>query len=182
MSGIVSIDGMYPKAIDKSSFKDEYLPNVISNVRFHSILGFTGVYRWQTYLQPEKFNITQLEKNDAYGENEIQLYRRLVANKFLTKEMRGQIKCLEENMKELKEYEYSEDLPVLQLLTKDTIAEYYNRSEDMKKYATNIVTNTNIQKIKILNGNVNKYLFEEPDIILNAIRNDFVTTYENANI
>lgn len=179
VEAIVSIDGMYPKAIKKSSFKDEYLPNYISNVRFYSIIGITGIYRWETYLEPEKYNINKLEENDSYGENEIKLYRRLVANKFLTKEMRNQIKSLEKNMKELQEYQYPEDLPVLQILFKDSITEYENRGEDLKKYATDIVTNTSIQKTRIVNGNIEKYLFEDSETILNAVKNDLILNYNN---
>lgn len=176
VAGIISIDGMYPQAINKDSFKNDYLPNLISNVRFYSIASFTGLFRWETYLKPENFNIDKLEKNDAYGENEIKLYRKLVANKFLTKEMRGQIDKLESNMEELKAYTYPKNLPVLQILTTETIEEYNSRNENMKKYATDIVTNSSIQKITILDDNVEKYLFEKPSSILNAIKYDYITT------
>lgn len=184
VAGIISIDGMYPKAINKSSFKDKYLPNAISNVNFYSVVGFTGLFRWETYLNPERFNINKLEANDSYGENEIKLYRRLLANKFLTKEMRGQLTSLEDNMKDMSEYQYHEGLPVLQILTKDSIEEYSNRNEDMKKYATNMVTNTGIQKISILNGNVQQYLFENPEKIFNTVKYDYKTeaSEEDLNI
>ena len=178
VTSIISIDGIYPKAIKKSSFKDEYLTNYISNVRFYSILGISGIYRWETYLDPEKYNITKLEKNESYNENEIKLYRKLLANKFLTKEMRNEIKCLEENMKELQDYEYPESLPVLQILLRDSIKEYENRGEDLKKYATDIVTNPSIQKTRILDGNIEEYIFEDSETIINAVKNDLIIKYD----
>lgn len=188
VAGIISVDGMYPKAITKTSFKDDYLPNLISNVRFYSIASFTGIFRWETYLSPEKFNIDKLENNDSYGENEVKLYRRLVANKFLTKEMRGQISMLESNMEDLQDYKYPDNLPVLQILTNDSIKEYNDRNEDMQKYAKNIVSNSSIQKITILDEDIEKYLFEKPSTILNAVRYDYITetiqdnTFDKPNI
>ena len=177
--GIVSINGMYPKAINRDSFKDEYLPNYISNVNFHSIISLSGLYRWETYLYPEKYNIDKLEKNEAYEETEIKIYRRLLANKYYTKEMRNQIKALESNMKEMVDYEYPENLPVVQILLNSTVEEYGARGENYKKYATDVVTNTKIQKTRILNKEIEYYLFEDSKIILNALRNDLIFDYED---
>ena len=175
---VVSIDGMYPNAINKKSFKDEYLPNYISNVNFHSVISFSGLYRWETYLYPEKYNIDKLEKNDSYEETEIKIYRRLLANKYYTKEMRNQIKALEANMKEMLEYEYPENLPVVQILLNSTVEEYKTRGENLKKYATDMVTNTKIQKTRVLNNELEHYLFEDTKIILNSLRNDLIFDYE----
>ena len=179
VSAIVSIDGMYPKAINKDSFKDDYLPNYISNVKFHSIIGFTGLYRWETYLYPEKYNIDKLENNDSYKETEIKIYRRLLANKYLTKEMRNQLKYLENNMKEMLEYEYSENLPVVQIVLNDRIDEYQSRGENLKKYVTDVVTNPTIQKTRILDKDVEYYLFENTEVILNSLKNDLNFDYDS---
>lgn len=179
VTAIVSIDGMYPMQIEKSSFRDDYLPNYISNVNFYSAIGLTGVFRWETYLEPEKFNIDKLEQNDAYGENEVKLYRRLLANKFLTSEMRREIKQLDDNMKEMKDYIYPEDLLALQIITKDTLNEYVLRGEDMDRYATDLISNKSVQRIQILDGNLDTYLFEEDKEFAAVIKEHLKTIKEN---
>ena len=69
-------------------------------------------------------------------------------------------------MKEMIEYKYPENLPVVQILLNSTIEEYNSRGENLKKYATDIVSNSKIQKTRILNKNVEYYLFEDTKVLL----------------
>lgn len=181
VTAIVSIDGMYPTQIEKSNFKDEYLPNYISNVNFYSIIGLTGVFRWETYLEPNKFNIDKIKQNDAYGEDEVKLYRQLLANKFLTSEMRREIKQLSNNMKELKDYIYPKNLLALQIITKDTLNEYISRGENIDKYANDLISNKSLQRIQIIDGNIDTYLFEEDKEFAVLIKEHLKTIKENSN-
>ena len=169
--GIVSVDGIYAEAIENEKFKNEYLPNLISNVKFYSILSLSGVFRWDSYINPKAFNIDKMSDNGSYGKDEIKLYRNLLANKFLTKSMKNEIYKLKDNMKEILDYKYQENLPTLQIFTSDNIKESRNYGEDIEKYAKNMITNEDYQNIRILKGNLEEYLFDADSIkiLKNAI-------------
>lgn len=158
--GIISVDGMYAKEIENESFKDEYLPNLISNVKFYSTLSLSGLFRWDSYINPKAFSIDKMLANSSYGKDEIKVYRNLLANKFLTKAMKNEIYKLKDNMKEMVDYKYPENLPTLQILTSENISEYKNRKEDIEKYAKDMITNEEYQKIKVLDGTLENYLFD----------------------
>jgi len=164
VSGIISIDGMYANAIEDSNFKDDYLPNLVSNVNFYSIIALSGVFRWESYLKPAAFNIDDMINNSSYGDKEIKVYRNLIANKFLTKPMKKEIHKLEDNMKEMKDYIYPENLPTLQILTSNNIEQYSKRGIDLNKYSENMITTENIQIIKEVDGDLSDYLFKKDKI------------------
>lgn len=172
VGGIISVDGMYAESLENNKFKDDYLSNLIFNVKFYSTLSFSGIFRWGTYLKPEKFNIDKISNNSSYGKDEIKLYRNLLSNKFLTKSMKNEIYKLKDNMKEIANYKYLSTLPTLQILTSNNINSYNKRDEDIKKYAENLITNEQIQKIKILDGEISDYLFDSEMIkqLKNVIR------------
>ncbi len=157
--GIISVDPMYAEALDNDEFSDKYIPNLISNVKFYSAISFSGFFRWKSYLDPESFKIDKIQKNDIYGKDEIKIYRNRIANKLLTKDMKNEIYKLKENMKELKDFSYDENLTTLQIITEDYKKECESRGENVEKYAENIVTNKELQTVSIIDGNLEDYLF-----------------------
>jgi pimeloyl-ACP methyl ester carboxylesterase len=169
ISGMISIDAIYAEAINNSTFKDEYLSNMISNVNFYSALSFSGVFRWASYLKPDIFNIDDISNSNYYSEEDVKLYRNFLSNKFLTKAMKNEIKKLKDNMNEVKEYKYSNTLPTLQVLTYTNKSNYIEKDENTNKYAKNLITNNKIQAIHSLEGDLSEYLFDSTKI--NELKN-----------
>jgi len=164
IAGVITFDAVYPESLENENFKNKYLPNVVSNVKFYSVVAFSGIFRWQTYINPEKFDIDKMQLNDSYGKEEIKLYRNRLANKFLTKEMRKECSKLNDNMKQLKDFKFNENLTTLQIITTSKRDEYLDRQENISKYATNLITNKEIQKVRTVEGSVEDYLFNEEKI------------------
>ena len=160
VSGIVSIDGIYPESLENEEFKDKYLPNLMSNVRFYSIASLSGIFRWECFVTPERFNLDKAKNNNAYGQEELKIYRNRIANKFLTKAMRNEFYKLKDNLEEQKNFKYSQNLPTLQIITTNYRDEYSERNENLAKYAKNLITNDKIQVIRTLEGDVSDYIFD----------------------
>ena len=97
-------------------------------------------------------------------QDEIKLYRNRVANKWLTKEMRNEINKIQDNMKELKDFKFNENLPTLQVITTNYRDEYLEREENISRYATNLITNKQIQRIRTIEGDLDNYLFTKEGI------------------
>ncbi len=173
--GIISVNGIYPEELYNKNFKNNYLPSLKSNVKFYSLLSFTGIFRWQSYLDSKKFNIGYLQDSKYYDKAEIKIYRNLLANKFLTKPMRNEIDNLQSNMEELKDYTYSEDLVALQILTKSKIQDTESRGEKIEEYAENLITNPSCQDVEILDKELSEYLFKSPKTIKNLIDEYFLS-------
>lgn len=127
-------------------------------------MSFSGIFRWRTYLKPEKYKIDRLQASSSYGNEEIKLYRNRLANKFFTKEMRKECAKFIDNMKELKDFKFNESLTTLQIITTNSRDEYLSRQENVARYATNLITNKNIQKIRTIEGSVDDYLFDSAKI------------------
>lgn len=162
--GIVSIDPMFSESLENEKFKDKYLPNLVTNANFYSIVSFSGIFRWGTYIKPKAYYIDKMQENSSYGKKEIKLYRNRIANKFLTKEMKKEIAKLQDNMKELKDYKYSENLPTLQIITTNYRDEYLKREESPARYANKLVTNKDIQIVRTIDGDRNDYLCTDDGI------------------
>lgn len=159
VNGIITVNAVYPESLKNETFRDKYLPNLIANVKFYAVVSFSGVFRWQSYLSPATFDIDKMQANDSYGEEEIKLYRNRLANKFFTKEMRKEISKLQDNMKELSDFQFNENLTTLQIITTEYRDEYLGRQENIAKYATNLITNKEIQQIRTIDGTIEDYLF-----------------------
>ena len=159
VNGIITVNAVYPEALKNEKFRDSYLPNVVANVKFYSIISFSGIFRWQSFISPGKFDIDKMQANDAYGKEEIKLYRNRLANKFFTKEMRREISKLQDNMKELSDFKFNENLTTLQIITTSYRDECLGRQENISKYATDLITNKEIQKINTIDGTLEDYLF-----------------------
>ena len=164
VNGIVTVNAIYPESLDNEIFRDKYLPNVVSNVKFYSLVAFSGVFRWQSYIYPQDFKIDKMQLNGSYGQEEIKLYRNRLANKFLTKEMRRECAKLQDNMSALKDFHFSENLTTLQIITETYRDEYLERQENISKYATNLITNKEIQRIRTVEGDLDNYLFTQEGI------------------
>ena len=162
--GIITVNATYPESLKNENFKNKYLPNLISNVEFYSVVSFSGVFRWQSYISPQDYKIDKLQANASYGEKEIKLYRNRLANKFLTKEMRNECKKLQDNMSELEDFKFPETLTTLQIITTSYRDEYLQRQENISKYATNLILNKEIQKIRTIDGELDYYLFTKEGI------------------
>ena len=162
--GIVSINGLYSESLKNETFKDKYLPNIITNIKFYSAIAFSGLIRWNSYINPSDFQIDKMQASDSYSKEDLKLYRNRLANKYLTKEMRKEAKKLFDNLKELEDYKYSENLTTLQIITETYRDEYLDRQENISKYATNMITNNNIQKVRTIEGKIEDYLYSKNKI------------------
>jgi hypothetical protein len=67
-------------------------------------------------------------------------------------------------MKEIKDYVYPENLTTLQIITSDNQNTYSERNENIEDYAQNMITNEDIQKIRIVDGELSDYLFDSDSI------------------
>ena len=87
------------------------------------------------------------------------LLRNRIATKYLTNNMVEEMRCLKENATELKDYKYPEYLPVLQLLSSDSVDKYKNLKDskkidiDLNKLANDMITNNEIQLVQTIAGN-----------------------------
>lgn len=164
INGVITVDAVYPESLETEKFKDKYLPNVVSNIKFFSFVGFSGLYRWQSYLDIKKYNIDKMQALEYYGEEEIKLYRNRIANKSLTKEMRREASQLYDNMNDLSKFKFNTNLTTLQVITTKTRDEYLERQENIAKYAKDLITNDKIQKIRTVEGSVDDYLYTKEKI------------------
>lgn len=164
ITGVITVDAIYPESLESEAFKDKYLPNVITNIRFFSFVAFSGLFRWRSYIRPAKFAIDQMQVNDSYGAEEIKLYRNRIANKFLTREMRGEAARLQSNMEALSDYRFHTGLTALQIITTNYRDEYLERQENISRYAKNLITNDKLQKIRTIEGSVEDYLYNKDKI------------------
>lgn len=176
VSSIISIDSVYPAEIN-----DNYRMNVIrdriSNVNINSIWELTGFERIVSYLSPKTFYIDKMkELKDNYTDEEISVYRNRIGSAYLTRTMVREINKLEENMDQMKNYTYPSGLPVLQILSseKKEIYEYAKNSGDSKvnlmDLAEGTITNSEIQKIEVVNGDDKMLQLSNPAGLIQVIR------------
>ena len=163
--GEINIDALYPTSLNNEDFKNKYLSNIIYNANFYSVLSFSGLFRWKSYIIPKKYSIDKMQLNNSYGKKEIKLYRNRLANKFLTKEMRKECSKLQNNMSELRNFKFSDNFSSLQIITNDYKDEYSKRKENIIDYANDLITNKDIQNIKTIDGELNYYLYNKEGII-----------------
>ena len=78
--------------------------------------------------------------------------------------MRNECSKLKDNMNNLKDYKFSENLTTLQIITTANRDEYLKRQENISKYATNLITNKEIQKVRTIDGDMSYYLFTKDGI------------------
>ncbi len=180
VQGIVSIDGLYPSEID-DEYRAKQISNEVSNVNITSIFELTGFERITSYLSPKTFYIDKMkEMPDVYTKEDIAVYRNRIGSQYLSRTMVREINKLEDNMNEMKQYKYPNYLPVLELLSSESIKIYsYDKQSgssevDLYDLANNVITNPGIQQIKEIEGD---YMLQltNPKATINAIKNFLVS-------
>lgn len=145
VQAIISLDGLFPTNIEPNSKEDDYLYNMNWNAKFAWILEKTGYMRLISYIKPESYRLDKMQNELNYTSDEIKLYRKFIANKYLTKNMMNEIKELKNNIKDLENFKYNENLPVLNLLSNETLDEK-KYTDNLKQEIEKTITNKNIQK------------------------------------
>lgn len=151
VQAIVSLDGLYPTKIVVNSKEDDYLYNMNWNTKFSWLIEKTGYMRLMSHIKPEMFRLDKMKNEFNYSNSDIKLYRKFIANKYLTKNMMNEIKELKNNIKDLEEFKYNENLPVLNLLSNQTLDEK-QYTDNLKVVIEKIITNKNIQKNITITG------------------------------
>lgn len=151
VQAIVALDGFYPTKIEVNSKEDDYLYNLNLNTKFAWVVEKSGYMRLMSYIKPEMFRLDKMKSEFNYSNNDIKLYRKFIANKYLTKNMMNEIKELKNNIKDLQEFKYNENLPVLNLLSNQTLDEK-QYTDNLKTVIGKIITNKNIQKNITITG------------------------------
>ena len=158
VEAIISIDGLYPAEIKDDYYKIK-MDDMKKNVNFTSIVEYTGFARILSYLKPSIFYIDKMkEMTNVYTSEDIKIYRNRIGSSYLTRTMVREINNTKQNMEQLKDFKYRDDLPVLQVLSSDTVKEYSDAKKngdskiDLKELSNNVISNYDIQKIVIING------------------------------
>lgn len=153
VESVVALDGQYPAEINEKVGKKN-IQNTTENVKIISVLEYTGIARFLSYIKPDMYYIDLLKKDEYIKESDIKLYRKMIATNYLTDTMVDEIKNVENNMKELKDFKYSESLPVLQILSSEMIEEHEKQYSKNKliEFAQNTITNVDIQQITVIDG------------------------------
>lgn len=182
VDAIISIDGLYPAEI-----KDEYyklkMNDTVKNINFTSIVEYSGFARALSYIKPDIFYIDKMqEKNSIYTKDDIKVYRNRIGSSYLTRTMVREIKMAKQNMEQLKDFKYTDNLPVLQILSADTVKEYSDVKKngdskvDLNDLSQNVITNPNIQKTVTIKGDHMLQLSNTEELTKTII--DFLTSIE----
>lgn len=172
VENLIIVDGVYPATIEDNYLK-ELIEEQKTNAIINSYMEKTGFARIASYIKPENFAIDKMKENN-FSESDISLYRTMIANRFYTSTMRNEIKKLSENMENLKDYALPEYLPTTQILSKEYTEEYQNYKKDklidkdIQEYANDIITNSEIQKVVVIDGKKNLNLYN-PDGVIQVI-------------
>ena len=171
VSGIISIDGVYPAEIEDPHYMNENA-DMVTNVNITSILELSGFERVLSLVKPNTFYIDKMqEMKNVYTSDDITLYKNRIANSYLTRTMVKEVNKMIENKEGLKDYKYPANLPVLQILASDTVDLYKkNKDEngakvDLNTLANGVITNSSIQKTVTINGDHMLQLTNPKDVI-----------------
>lgn len=176
VQGIVSIDGLYPSEIE-DDYRAKQISNKVSNVNITSIFELTGFERIASYVSLKTFYIDKMqEMPDIYTKEDIAVYRNRIGSQYLSRTMVREINKLQDNMNEMKEYKYPTYLPVLELLSSESVKLYsYDKDSGASKVnlyelANNVITNPEIQRMSLIEGD---YMLQltNPTTTINTIKN-----------
>lgn len=176
VQGIVSIDGLYPSEIE-DDYRAKQISNKVSNVNITSIFELTGFERIASYVSLKTFYIDKMqEMPDVYTKEDIAVYRNRIGSQYLSRTMVREINKLQDNMNEMKEYKYPTYLPVLELLSSESVKLYsYDKDSGASKVnlyelANNVITNPEIQRMSLIEGD---YMLQltNPTTTINTIKN-----------
>lgn len=172
---LVIIDGIYPSSI-KDVYTRNYVKDLITNSSITTLAELSGYARVLSYIKPSVFHIDQMKELN-YSKEDIKIYRRMIANRYYTDTMSREIKKLEENMNELQEYRYPENLKVVQILSTGYIDEVktlndINKTDiSLESYANNMITNPDIQTVITIKGEKANLSLDNPDEVVKTIIN-----------
>lgn len=164
VQAIISLDGLFPTRIEANSKEDDYIYNIELNTKFAWVVEKTGYMRLMSYIKPELFRLEKMKNEFNYSDSDIKLYRKFIATKYLTKNMMNEIKELKNNINDLEDFKYNENLPVLNLLSNETLdAKQY--TDNLKNTIEKMMTNKSIQKNITLVGNHYLEIYNIDDIV-----------------
>lgn len=171
VQGIVSIDGQFPAEINEEYYQNK-LKEDISNINITSVFELTGFERILSYVREDVFYIKEMRKMpEIFGKEEISVYRNRIGSNYLSRTMVREINKLEDNVNQMKDYNYPDYLPVLQVLSSDTVKEYETvkkngeASVDLNDLADKMITNSLIQKTEVVEGDHMLQLSNPNDLI-----------------
>jgi len=170
VQAIVSIDGRYPGEINEINLENE-LNDFKNNIVANYVFEFTGIFRILSYVKPDFFNIDKMQEAGTYTYDDIKVYRNRIGSSYLTGTMIKEIRNLKTNMEELKDYRYDQNLPVLNILSTKNIEKYseYKKdnliTKDINMIIDDIVTNSDIQKVVEINGDIAIELTNADEIV-----------------
>ncbi len=155
---LVNVDGYIPSLIKGMEYQN-LISKKVSNEKMTYYLEKTGIESVLSYFKPNEFGIDKIEAMaDHYGEDEIAVYRNRIANNFLSKVKLKETQKLQDNMKELVDYQYPADVGVLSIASSGN-TEYYNElkkqkviSEDYLTLVNKLVTNTGLHRVVSIEG------------------------------
>ena len=171
VQSIVSIDGQIPAEISDYYYKTKLSENR-ANINLTSIFELTGFERVLSYLREDIFYIDRMrEMYENYGEEELSVYRNRIGSNYLSRTMVREINKLEDNVNQMKDYIYPDYLPVLQVLSSDTVKEYETvktngeATVNLNDLADKMITNSLIQKTEVVEGDHMLQLSNPNDLI-----------------
>lgn len=180
VSAIISIDGLMPNMSREQAFMKE-LTSTKNNIQISSIAEFTGFARVLSYVKPELFYIDKMQADSNYSVEDIKEFRKRIGIGYLTGSMVKEIKKLQENLLAEKDYVYPNYLPVLEILTTESIEKYKEQknqniiSMDYEEYANNMLSNKAIQKVQVIEGD-HMIPITNPSSVAQMIK-EFIRTY-----
>ena len=171
VQGIISIDGLIPTEINDDYYESKQRDD-IANINITSVFELTGFERILSYLREDIFYIDEMRKMpEIYGQEELQVYRNRIGSNYLSWTMIREINKLKDNMNEVIDYKYPENLPTLQILSTETLEQYKDAKKnlgakvDYMDLATSIITNEEIQKIEEVEGDHMLHLSNVNDLV-----------------
>lgn len=172
---LVVIDGVYPSSI-KDKYIEKYVDDLTTNAVVTSYAELSGYARILSYINPSVFYIDQMQEM-GFDKSDIKTYRKMIANRYYTGTMKREVKELKTNMQNLQSYKYPSYLNVNQILSTGYVNEVKQLVKENKikinleKYANDIVTNSDIQKIITIEGERANLSLDNPDKVVEAILN-----------
>ena len=180
VSAIISIDGLMPNMSKEQAFIKE-INSSKTNIQVSSIAEFTGFARVLSYVKPELFYIDKMQADSNYTAEDIKEFRKRIGIGYLTGSMVKEINKLQENLMAEKEYVYPNYLPVLEILTTESVEKYKEQknqniiSKDYEEYANNMLSNPVLQRVQVIEGE-HMVPVTNPSSVAQMIK-EFIKTY-----
>lgn len=157
VKSIISLDGTFPSQYKEVYFKETLIDNV-TNVKLTDLLENCGFPRYLSYIKPDIFYIDTMKNAGVWGNEEIKILRERIAIAYLSDTMKTEIEKLDVNVAGYTSYKYPETLPVLQILSKETVDSFKAIKKEgliekeLKEYANDLVSNKDVQLITTVDG------------------------------